>query len=55
MPGKPPSAQDLTIVIPVYNEAKSLPHFVPELQVEYSAEAVTKLDSKSAGIWNFIR
>jgi glycosyltransferase involved in cell wall biosynthesis len=31
MPRKSPADQDLTVVIPVYNEAESLPHFLPEL------------------------
>ncbi len=31
MPRKSPAGQDLTVVIPVYNEAESLPHFLPEL------------------------
>jgi len=31
MPRKLTVGQDLTIVIPVYNEAQSLPHFLPEL------------------------
>ena len=31
MPRKSLAGQDLTIVIPVYNEAQSLPHFLPEL------------------------
>lgn len=31
MPKKDSAGQDLTVVIPVYNEAQSLPHFLPEL------------------------
>ena len=31
MPTKPAAARDLTIVIPVFNEAQSLVHFLPEL------------------------
>jgi glycosyltransferase involved in cell wall biosynthesis len=31
MPSKPSANQDLTVVIPVYNEAQSLAHFLPEL------------------------
>jgi len=31
MPGESPLDQDLTIVIPIYNEAQSLPHFFPQL------------------------
>lgn len=31
MPRKSHAGQDLTIVIPVYNEAESLPHFLPDL------------------------
>lgn len=31
MPNNSPVSQELTIVIPVYNEAQSLPHFLPEL------------------------
>jgi glycosyltransferase involved in cell wall biosynthesis len=31
MSGIPPTDQDLTVVVPVYNEAQALPHFLPEL------------------------
>jgi len=31
MPEQPPVGQDLTIVIPIYNEEQSLPHLLPEL------------------------
>src|SRR5512134_1669178 len=31
MPRRPPSHTDLTIVIPIFNEADSLPHFLPDL------------------------
>lgn len=31
MPRKSPAARDLTVVIPVYNEAEALPKFLPEL------------------------
>lgn len=31
MPAESPAEQELTVVIPVYNEAQSLPRFLPEL------------------------
>ena len=31
MPRKKPPEQELTVVVPIYNEAASLPHFLPGL------------------------